>query len=491
MSKQQPNDLKKEKPDFSAVRKLIQEQMTARSVPSLSVAVARHGEILWEEGYGWADRENRVRATEHTPYYLASVTKSVTATAIMILQERKQLNLDHPVNEYLGSTQVSSPLWDPAQATVRRVATHTAGLTTFARNYYEGQPGSRLSADETIRRYGILFWPPGDRFDYSNLGYGILGEVVARVTGKSYADFVRQEVFWPLGMNRASLGIGPGLEKYAAVRYSSDHPRPPLAESATPGASGIYCSIHDLALFGIFHLKAHRPDQKAILSDAAIDTMQNSTVDTGGGRYGLGWWIDESYFGYRGVLGQGGTDDAQAWLRLIPSEEIVVAALSNTGDPLPNTVIQEALSVLLPPFRERRAKAGADKPPERTEVNLPAPSLTGEWVGVVKTYRGDVPLALSVASDGDVHAKLGSQLTTLLNDAQFSEKGLSGRISGELGIAEDIGPPPNVLHFYLDLRGETLYGAVEAQSRPEMRYGARLSYWVALKKQSQPNKRPP
>src|SRR5579871_5029854 len=231
----QPGTVKTDMPDFARVRKFIREQMVARSTPSLAIAVARRGKILWEEGFGWADRENRIPATENTPYYVASISKSFTATAILILQERKLLNLDRPVNDYLSTTRVSSPAWDASQATVRRVATHTSGLTTYAQSYYAGQPISRLSADETIRRYGILFWPPGDHFDYSNLGYGILGEVVAQVSGKSYADFLRDEVFWPLGMTRASLGIGPGLEPYAAVRYSSQFGRQPQAESATPG----------------------------------------------------------------------------------------------------------------------------------------------------------------------------------------------------------------------------------------------------------------
>src|SRR5687767_14110279 len=77
------------KPDFSKARKLIQENMVQYSIPSISVAVARRGEILWEEGFGWADRENRIPATEHTMYYMASVNKSFTAVALMSLQERK------------------------------------------------------------------------------------------------------------------------------------------------------------------------------------------------------------------------------------------------------------------------------------------------------------------------------------------------------------------------------------------------------------------
>src|SRR5262249_9991203 len=94
-----PSPESQTKPDFSKVRKAIQERVN--SIPSISIAVARKGEILWEEGFGWADRENRLPASEHTMYYTASVTKSFTATALMILYERKKVDLDRAVNDYL------------------------------------------------------------------------------------------------------------------------------------------------------------------------------------------------------------------------------------------------------------------------------------------------------------------------------------------------------------------------------------------------------
>lgn len=478
------------KPDFSSARKLIQDRMVAESIPSFSIAVARKGEILWEEGFGWADRENRIPATEHTLYYLASVTKSITATAIMMLHERKQLDLDRPINDYLGPALVSSPIWNPTGATVRRVATHTSGLTTFAQNRYGVAPDYRISPDQTIQRYGILFWPPGDHFDYSNLGYGILGEVVARVSRKDYADFLRDEIFWPLGMTHASLSIGAGLEKDAAKRYSSDFGLRPWAVSGTPGASAVYCSAHDLLRFGMFHLKAHLPNQKALLSDAAIDAMQNSTVDTGdGGRYGLGWWIKEDLFGYRGVLAQGGTNEASAYLQLIPAEGIVVVALSNTGTVLPDTIIKEVLSTLLPSYREKSAKAGGNEQQQRPKASLPPPSLVGNWTGIIRTYRGDLPLSFSIAESGDVQAKLGSQLRTLLNDARFDKESLSGLMWGNLGTEEDTGPDPYDLQFELYLRGTALNGAVTTRPHPRARHFTRLSYWVELKKKNESNAR--
>jgi CubicO group peptidase (beta-lactamase class C family) len=469
--------------DFSKVRKQIQDLMVANSLASVSVAVARGDEILWEEGFGWADREHRRPATAHTMYGLASVSKPITATAVMVLRERKQLDLDRPVNDYLGPARVSSPAWDPARATVRRVATHTAGLSTFDLGFEADRPGSRLPAEEVIRRYGVLVWPPGDHFDYSNLGYGILGEVIARVSGKSFGDFLRDEVFWPLGMTRASLGVGPELGPYVAARYRSgiggvSGRSPPPGEAAAPGASAVYCSAHDLARFGMFHVKAHVPNQKAILSDASIDAMQNSTVDNGGGRYGLGWWVDEDCYGYRGVVGMGGSDDAAAFLQLIPSEGIVVVVLVNTGTPHARSVVHEILSVVLPGYREKREKERQEKANRNERLPQPDPNpppglFVGDWTGLVKTHRGNVPLTFSITATGEVRAKLGTQLGTLLTDARFDKGKLTGRMTGDLGTEEGNGP----ISFELPVRGDDLNGVATIQGRT-----GRLSYWVELKK---------
>src|SRR3954471_8133903 len=93
---------------FARVRELIRAQLTDHALPSLAVAVAHDGVIVWEEGFGWADRANRIPATPHTLYSLASISKPITATGLMILQQRGLLDLDHPIDEYLGDTKVNA-----------------------------------------------------------------------------------------------------------------------------------------------------------------------------------------------------------------------------------------------------------------------------------------------------------------------------------------------------------------------------------------------
>lgn len=470
------------KPDFSNARKLIQDRMAAESIPSFSVAVARKGEILWEESFGWSDRENKVLATPHTPYYVASVTKSITATALMVLHERRQLDIDRPINRYLGSARLHSPLWNVEGASVRRVATHTSGLTTFVQNRFGAPRNFSFSQDRIIRRYGIVFWPPGDHFDYSNLGYGILGEVVGRVSRMSYGTFLRAEVFRPLGMLDSSVGIPRAREKDAARRYDPKFGFRPGAVSGTPGASTVYCSADDLMKFGIFHLKLNPTRQKHILSDETIDQMQNATVLVEDSRrYGLGWWINEDIYGYRGALAQGGTNDASASLQLIPSEGIVVVALANTGTTLPGDFIHEVLSSLLPLYRERRAKDLA-KTKQQSPKPTPSPAMIGNWKGLIKTYNGDIPLGFSISESGEVKAQLAGEAPTLLSNVGFDKGRLFGRMTGRLPIDDDAGLDPYDLDFELYFRGMTLNGSVTTRPHPGAKNFTRLPFWVEFKK---------
>src|SRR5437588_4214010 len=115
--------------DFGTVRELIRTRLVEQSLPSLAVAVAQHGAIVWEEGFGCADRENRVPASEHTMYSLASISKPITTTGLMVVKEQDKLDLDRPINEYLGEAKLKGrDHHNAAEATVRRVANHTSGL---------------------------------------------------------------------------------------------------------------------------------------------------------------------------------------------------------------------------------------------------------------------------------------------------------------------------------------------------------------------------
>jgi len=178
---------------FDEIRATIRTEVERKSVAALSVAVAQNGRIIWEEGFGWADREKQIKATEHTVYSLASASKPMTAVGLMMLVQAGKIDLDRPVNDYLGAVKLRAQVGDSKDATVRRIANHTSGLPTHWQFYFADEPYRRPPMDETLRRYGILVTPPGERFEYSNLGFGILDYVIERVSGTRYATYMQQQ----------------------------------------------------------------------------------------------------------------------------------------------------------------------------------------------------------------------------------------------------------------------------------------------------------
>lgn len=471
---------------FDGIRKLIRQQLIEKVVPSMAVAVAKDGVILWEEGFGWADRENRVSANEHTMYSLASISKPISATGLMILEEQGKLELDKPIDDYLGNVKLKAWIGESYKATVRRVANHSSGLPLHYQFFYDDEPYSPPPMDETIRRYGNLVTAPGERYKYSNLGYGILDYVISRISGKSYSDFMREEVFLPLGLTRTSVHIGRGHERHQAIRYGNDSLPIPFYDFDHRGASAVYSSAHDLVRFGMFHLKTHLQDQKAILTDGAIEKMQRPTVtvenDAG---YGIGWRISKEAE-YSIISHSGGMGGVSTRLVLVPSESLAVVVLCNAAQQdLTRLILEEFLSVLLPGYRAYRSKVKAEVEGNENMEPVkfkPSPELIGKWSGVVHTYKDAIPFSLSIKDSGDIHAKLGEQLTTLLNDSSFDDGYLKGRFSSDIGT-EDANRLPYHLHVELKLRDKVLNGSVTAISLPGKRVGNALSYWGELARQ--------
>ena len=145
---------------FENTRARIKKALVEQNIPSIAVAVAQNGKVIWEEGFGCADRENGVPANEHTLYSLASISKPITATGLMVLKERKKIDLDKPINDYLGESKLRARVGDAAGATVRRVANHTSGLPLHYQFFYADESFHPPGRDETIRSFGYLSTAP-------------------------------------------------------------------------------------------------------------------------------------------------------------------------------------------------------------------------------------------------------------------------------------------------------------------------------------------
>lgn len=477
---------------FDDIRAYIRAGLVEQDVPSAAVAVAKDGVILWEEGFGWADREKRVAATEHTMYSLASVTKPIMTTGLMTLVQAGKIDFDAPVNSYLGKAKLQARVGEVNEATVRRVANHTSGLPMHYQLFYSDEPFVLPSMDETILRYGNLVTAPGERFRYSNIGYGVLSYVIERVSGMSFAEFMRHEVFVPLGMTHTSFGIGPGLESFAATGYGLQDSLPiPFYRQDTPGSAGIYSSAHDLARFAMFHLKAHRQDQKDILSDALIDEMHRPSVaeDDGSSHYGIGFHVREKRSGYSIVEHGGGQAGIATLMRLFPDQKLAVIVLSNarpkTRD-LMGDISDRIAAKLLPNWRILEKKIAPPGEPPSPQLD----GLRGSWKGTLSTYVEEVPMEISFLPGGDVHAKVGDQLATLVNRPQFKDGVFSGDLAARIGTP-DTERFDYIVRLSLTLRGDVLNGSATAIFRTKSlastlgridgpRVRSALSHWVDL-----------
>lgn len=466
---------------WASVRDTVREVMARSNTASISIAVARGGKIVWEEAFGWADREKQIRATPNTIYSLASISKPMTATGLMTLVESGRIDLDRPANDYLGAGKLTGLAGDATGATVRRVMSHTAGLPLHYRFYYSSEPYPVLSNDEAISRYGILVYPPGEVFEYSNLGYGIIDHIISRISGVDYAEFMRTRVFQPLGLTRTSVGIAPGFEGSVAQRYDQKQLPIPFYDFDHRGGSAIFSSAHDLVRFGMFHLKDHLGDQHPILKDSTIDAMHRAVPPA---NYGLGWLVNERE-GTRIVFHSGGMTGVETLLLLYPAEDVAVVVLANYYYVDISRVTREIERAFLPRYAEarRRANAGGVQQTAAAAAQrfTPPGELVGEWTGTVRTWESSAPLSLLVGADGGVQARLGDQPAAPVGETRWQDGTFTGRFAGTIPTSDARRWPHSVV-LSLRLHGATLNGFAAAVTPDNPVHFALSSYASLTKK---------
>jgi CubicO group peptidase (beta-lactamase class C family) len=415
---------------FAAARAVIEKTLREAKVPSIAVAVVKDGRIIWEEGFGWADREKQVRATAHTAYSLASITKPVTATAIVTLAQAGKLDLDKPIERYLGGVKLTGHAGSSTGVTARRIMSHSAGLPLYGHFYLDGSTpaGSR----ETISRFGMIVFPPGTRFRYSNMGMRILDAAIERVSGKSFGDYLRSEVFLPLGMQHSAVGL-PGKAQ-AAVRYDAE--RRPMADYLTdhPGSGDVWASVHDMARFLAFHMGTPLPDQKPILSRARTLAMQRPAsafpmpTPPGSPRRDIGAnWLLSTINGHPQVWHSGGQPGVSTFMSFYPDQQFAIVLLANSSAPL-GEIAQAIRDAVAPEVSPRPSDAPRPVP-------NPIP-FKGKWVGTVSNHAGTQPITLTFRENGEIAVKLGDQASTTVAKPGFEDGAFTGQFTGTSNLPE-------------------------------------------------------
>ena len=457
--------------EFDGVRERIRDAIAEESLPSISVAVARGGKVLWEEGFGWADVAKRIPATADTVYSLASISKPITATGLMVLVERGKIDLDAPMGHYLGKARLTARVGNAKDATVRRVANHTSGLSVYYQFFYEDEAVPLPTMEESIRRNGILVQKPGESMVYSNFGYGLLEYAIEQVSGKRYAQFMLEEVFQPLGLSHTAINREPDFGAQVAVRHARNGAPVPFYDFDHRGASAVFSSAHDLVRFGMYHLKNRIEGQKAILEDASLDEMHRATTQSEDSGYGIGFGTGKRFelatFGHTG-----GMAGVSTRLTLVPERDIAIVLLANADSGELRGIENEILHVLQP---ETIRIAHGFKP---------APEWLGAWRGAVETPAGRTPVHIDIESTGRVVAQVGTRKPEEVVHVTLAPDGVLWleEVHGDVGTKEAARYPYR-LQFALRSRGDVMNGAATAMSRPLTgRVGNAITYFVELKK---------
>jgi CubicO group peptidase (beta-lactamase class C family) len=312
---------------IATARALVRDSMTANGIPGVSVAVAVDGRVVWSEGFGFADVENRVPLTAETRMRIGSVSKSVTSAAVGLLVQDGKLDLDAPVQRYVPSFPRK-----PQPITARQLAGHLAGIRHYRGNeMLSSRPYASVNASLDIFKDDSLLHAPGSRYFYSSYGWNLLSAVVEGAAGEPFLTVMRQRVFDPLGLRSIVAEHVDSLIPFRAHYYERSRDgalrNAPFVDNSYKWAGGGFISnTEDLVRFGSALL------EPGFLQANTLATLF-APMRTAAGEdthYAIGWRVGTDSAGRREVAHSGGSVGANAFLVLYPDQRVVVAMLSNT-----------------------------------------------------------------------------------------------------------------------------------------------------------------
>lgn len=464
-------------PEFEGVRRRIEAGIQEGLSSSCAVAVVRDGKVVWAEGFGLADREKGRKADADTIYLLASVSKPLTATGLMVAVERGLVDLDAPANRYLEAPGLRAHLGSAEEMTVRRLANHTSGLPEHWSFFFAGAGPPAM--EETIRRHGFAAWAPGTRWNYSNLAFGILGHIVERASKTPWRTWMEKNVFDPAGMTRTSDRVRPGSEGDAAVPYLADAavgfaPLPPYAFDH-PGASAFWSSAKDLARFLVLHLQDGEVDGARVLGAAAARAMRAAEGSGVNGRTGIGWGLDSA--GGRPRFGHtGGMPGVATVVRGFPESKCGHVILTNTSRRALVDELDGLLTGVLGGSEAKRPAIVSPLPKPPAPKKEPG-ALAGTWKGRIAHWAGDVAVTLAVPADGS-RATLGTGPRAeghFLDDTETTPESLTGSALFRIPTQDGYPGVPRVI-FRLRREEDRLVGTATAQVAGCFN----LPHWVEL-----------
>ena len=355
-----------------------------------TVLVVKDGTTLIDQGYGSADLEWNIPNSPATKFRLGSLTKQFTAAGILLLQEQGKLSIDDPISKYLPDAPAA---W--SKITIYNVLTHTSGIPSFTGfPDYTSTEWKDTNPAELVARFRDkpLDFEPGTKFFYSNSGYVLLGYLLEKVSGQTYADFLQQNIFTPLDMKDTGIDSNAAIlpqraQGYRRTPHGIQHDGY-ISMTIPFSAGALYSTTGDLLKWeqGLFGGKVLKPESLAKMTTP----FKNN--------YGCGVFI-RTVNGHKIITHDGGIEGFNTSLNFYPDDKLTVIVLGNLTGGAPNQIASYTGKVAL--------GLPVTLISERKEITLSSAALN-DYVG---TYRvADLDANLLIAVNGTrLSAKLGKQ----------------------------------------------------------------------------------
>jgi serine beta-lactamase-like protein LACTB, mitochondrial len=300
-----------------------------RGTPGLALAVAVNREVVYSEGFGYADLEERVPVWPTTKFRIGSISKPLTAVALMELVQRGKLDLDAPIQKYVPSFPDKG-----APITARMLAGHLGGIRHYQGDEFHIQK-HYTNVIEALKVFedDPLVSPPGTKFNYSSYGYNLLSAVIESAAGEDFLTYMQAHVFLPMGLLHTTVDRNSQIVEQRSRFYERAGNGPvenaPYVDNSYKWAGGGFLSTaEDLVRFASALL------QPGLLNAASLKTMFRSQTTTSGRDtgYGIGWSIAESSSSKPIYEHSGGSVGGHCQLIIYPGTHVVVALVTNLTD---------------------------------------------------------------------------------------------------------------------------------------------------------------
>jgi CubicO group peptidase (beta-lactamase class C family) len=286
-------------PDFATIDAYVEAQMKDIRIPGLALGIIQGNQILYVKGYGVADPFGRP-VTPQTPFWLASLMKSVTALAVMQRVEAGQVELDAPVQRYLPWFRLADEKVSAA-ITVRHLLNQNSGISSATGNeMYPSQAMLDWTPEQKVRELSdnSLTYPVGTTYQYSNVNYTILALIVETVSGQPFEIYIQEHIFNPLEMRHSALYQAEALPPDSAAGYQQWFGFPVASDVPLPrsgnGSGGLIASAEDMTHYLIAQLNEGRYGSVALLSPEGVAELHHPAASMGEEAkfYAMGWEVE-------------------------------------------------------------------------------------------------------------------------------------------------------------------------------------------------------